>query len=321
MYFQMKLITWDEKNLSALVQLWNDELGEEFPMRTELFKQNSFNDENVCLDSSAIAVDEAGDIVGFIIAKKYQETVDIPMDRSSGWIQALVVKEEALNQGVGSKLLAHAEDQLREKGAGKILLGRDPWHYFPGIPSEYEDAQAWFDEKGYKNIGTNHDLIRTYEAGEDDQLPERPGIEFTLIDRSERDDLLAFLKRVFPGRWEYEAYHYFEKGGQGREFVVAKKEGKIIGFCRINDGQSPFIAQNVYWDPLFEDELGGIGPLGIDQEERGQGYGLAIVEAGVAFLRKRGIERIVIDWTGLVDFYKKLGYDIWKSYKIYEKEL
>lgn len=317
----MKLINWNEDRLDDLLQLWNAELGNEFPMRKELFKQNSFDDENVCRDSSAIAVDEDDQVIGFIVAKKYQETIEIPMDRSSGWIQAIVVDQKTDADQVGSALLEHAEKGLEEKGANKILLGRDPWHYFPGIPSEYKEAQRWFDEKGYQRIGTSHDLIRTYEEGEEDQLPEISRVEFSLVDRSEKDDLLAFLRRVFPGRWEYEAYHYFKKGGEGREFVVAKKDGKIIGFCRINDGKSPFIAQNVYWAPLFEEELGGIGPLGIDQEERGKGYGLAIVEAGVAFLRQRGIKRIVIDWTGLIDFYKKLGYDIWKSYETYEKEL
>ena len=72
-----------------------------------------------------------------------------------------------------------------------------------------------------------------------------------------------------------------------------------------------FIAQNVYWAPLFEEELGGIGPLGIAPEERGKGYGLAIVQAGMYFLSQRGIKNIVIDWTNLVDFYGKLGISLW----------
>lgn len=55
------------------------------------------------------------------------------------------------------------------------------------------------------------------------------------------------------------------------------------------------IAQNVYWAPLYKETLGGIGPLGIDAEERGQGYGLSIVKAGIVYLRKRKINRIVID--------------------------
>src|SRR5699024_8165519 len=107
----------------------------------------------------------------------------------------------------------------------------------------------------------------------------------------------------------------------GREFVVLRKNNRIIGFCRINDEHSPMIAQNVYWAPLITGELGGVGPLGIDENERGQGYGLAIVEAGLAFLRQRGICHIVIDWTDLVNFYKKLGFCPWKGYLVYQKEI
>ena len=30
---------------------------------------------------------------------------------------------------------------------------------------------------------------------------------------------------------------YFEMNGTGREFLVVKKKGQIIGFCRINDSE------------------------------------------------------------------------------------
>ena len=81
------------------------------------------------------------------------------------------------------------------------------------------------------------------------------------------------------------------------------------------------IAQNVYWAPLFNGKLGGIGPLGVDSAERGNGYGIAIVEAAIAFLRSRDIKNIVIDWTGLVGFYRKLDYEVWKGYTSYRKVL
>ncbi|MFK4997057.1 GNAT family N-acetyltransferase [Bacillus sp. N9] len=76
-----------------------------------------------------------------------------------------------------------------------------------------------------------------------------------------------------------------------------KKNNQIIGFCRINDNASPFIAQNIYWAPLFQHDLGGIGPLGIDSNERNNGYGLAIVQAALYYLQERKIKTIVIDWT------------------------
>src|SRR5690625_4046900 len=316
----MKIIPWREAWLTELVRLWDQEIGADFPMRTELFKQNSLQDENVCHTSSGVAVTDDHQVVGFIVAKRWQENLDIDMGHTTGWIQVLIVAKNRQQQGIGADLLNHAERGLQAGGVQQILLGRDPYHYFPGIPSQYEQAANWFEQQGYVHQGVEHDLIRTYEGKENRSLPQIEGVEFSLLKREEKDDFIAFLHRCFPGRWEYEAMHYFNKGGKGREFVVLKKEEQIIGFCRINDANSPFIAQNVYWSPLFSEELGGAGPLGVDAKERGQGYGLAIVEAGIAYLRQRGVKRIVIDWTGLVDSYKKLGYDIWKSYSSYKKE-
>ncbi|WP_316244937.1 GNAT family N-acetyltransferase [Oceanobacillus jeddahense] len=317
----MKLETWSDHRIDALVQLWNQEIGCEFPMRKELFQQNSFKDENICKQASAIAVDDKERVIGFVIAKRYRENLDVGISNEIGWIQVLLVKQDQRNQGVGSTLLANAESQLQNDGVKQILLGRDPWHYFPGIPVELEETKAWFEHKGYKNTGTEHDMIRKYSINDKIEPPNIEGIECSVLELEDKKLFLDFLHRCFPGRWEYEAIHYFQNGGTGREFVILKKGQKIIGFCRMNDAKSNLIAQNVYWAPLFKEELGGIGPLGVDEKERGQGYGLAVVEAGIYYLRKRGVSRIVIDWTGLVAFYNKLGYNVWKTYSAYNKDI
>ncbi|MUK89020.1 GNAT family N-acetyltransferase [Ornithinibacillus sp. L9] len=306
----MKLIPWSLDRITEIVKLWNKELHNSFPMREELLKQNSFLDENVCLDGSRIAVDERDRIIGFVVAKRWQEELQVGMRKEVGWIQVILIDHRYRNLGIGKKMLTHVETIFKDKGIERILIGRDPWHYFPGIPHELEDTKRWFERQGYEQQGKDYDLMCNYDSSSIASTPDFEEVEFSLLIIEEKDQFLDFLHRCFPGRWEYEAIHYFEKGGNGREFVLLKKEGGIIGFCRINDSHSPIIAQNVYWAPLFRDELGGIGPLGIDANERKNGYGLAIVEAGVAFLRKRGINRVVIDWTGLVDFYKKLGYDV-----------
>lgn len=315
----MNILPLDRSRMSEIVNMWNKELGSQFPMREELFKQNSFEDENVFSPASLMAINEKNQVVGFIICKRWQEKLPVNMSSEIGWIQALLVSSAYRGQGIGSSLLEEAESALREDGATEILLGRDPWHYFPGVPEEDDETAKWFDKKGYEYFGVDYDLTAVYDSSKKEAKPELDGVEAVLLTAEEKDALLAFLHRVFPGRWEYEAIHYFKKGGTGREFVVLKKAGQIIGFCRINDEHSPMIAQNVYWAPLFADSLGGIGPLGVDQNERGNGYGLAVVQAGVHFLRNRGIKRIVIDWTGLIDFYGKLGYTVWKGYKKYRK--
>lgn len=317
----MKLVSWNIDRLEELVELWNKELGSEFPMRKELFEQNSFMDENIMLDASRIAVDEQNHVIGFLVAKRYQEELEAGMKKDIGWIQVLVVDKRFRKQGIGSSLLEHAEKTFKEQSIHTILLGRDPWHYFPGIPEPYEEAAGWFEKRGYDRLGSDYDLACSYHSETEINFPKFKGVEFSILDRKDKELFLSFLNRCFPGRWEYEALHYFEKGGTGREFVVLKKENDIIGFCRINDSKSPYIAQNVNWAPLFKEEAGGIGPLGIDAKERKNGYGLAVVQAGIAHLRKRNVNTIVIDWTGLVEFYGKLGYDVWKTYHSYRKTI
>lgn len=284
----MKFIAWTPDRLSDIVALWNRELGHQFPMREQLFKQNSFEDENVSYDASQIAVDESGTVIGFIVAKYWQEDLPVNMPEETGWIQALLVDQAYRSQNIGSQLLKHAESQLKSAGMQDIVLGQDPWHYFPGIPEEQTDTANWFEAKGYAQLGHDYDLIRTYQDN-DITYPTVKNAAFSTLQLTEKQVFLDFLNHCFPGRWEYEARHYFAKGGTGREFIILKKEGAVIGFARINDHQSPIIAQNVYWAPLFSEPLGGIGPLGIDEKQRKQGYGLAIVEAAIAQLRERQV--------------------------------
>lgn len=315
----MKFIAWQLDRLEELVNLWNGELGEDFPMRKELFEQNSFRDQNVCYEASKIAVDDQNQVIGFVVGKRWQEALKVSMKEKTGWIQVLLVHQEYRNQGIGTALLRHAEESLLSAGMQEILLGKDPWHYFPGVPLGTQEA--WFENRGYEAFGKEYDMLCKYKDEEAKELPSLTNVEFSILNHEEKDAFLAFLHRCFPGRWEYEAIHYFQNGGNGREFAVLKKENKIIGFSRINDSTSPLIAQNVYWAPLFSEELGGVGPLGVDSAERGNGYGIAIVQAAIAFLRNRDIKNIVIDWTGLVDFYRKLDYEVWKGYASYKKML
>ncbi len=317
----MQYVPWDDQYADALCELWNQELGDRFPMRPELMRQNSFEDQNVVKAGSWIAIDAVTQRpVGFVVAKCWQEKLDIQLGKGIGWIQVLLVASAHRGQGGGRELLARAENALREQGVEKILLGRDPYHYFPGIPDESADVKAWFERQGYHSEGRlENDLLGQYHEPAELELPEVPDGRFRLLTKADENAFLAFLHRCFPGRWEYEAIHYFQRGGTGREFVVVELHGEIVGFCRINDADSPFIAQNVYWAPMFADGLGGIGPLGVDAEYRGRGLGLAIVEAGIVALRNRGISNIVIDWTTLVDFYARLGYHSWKQYAKYGK--
>lgn len=317
----MEIKSVDKFLVTDIVDFWNRNIGAEFPMTIELFRQNTINDEFVCQKSSGIITNEYGNIIGLIIAKKDLKNKVTKSEKKTGWVQFILVDKDVRKQGVGSKLLEHVEMNFKKYGIREVFLGRDPHHYFPGIPAEYQEVIDWFETKSYKDNGTEYDLINRYQKNNEIKIPSINNVTFSLLDNYDHKEMLSFMRKEFPGRWTFELNEYLKIGGQGREFVVIKEDDKIIGFCRINDKDSPIIASNIYWSSLIDQDLGGVGPLGIAAEKRGLGYGIAIVEAGIAFLRKRDIKTIVIDWTGLVDFYKKLNYEPWKKYVSYSKEI
>ncbi|MDI4644526.1 GNAT family N-acetyltransferase [Cohnella hashimotonis] len=316
---------FEEKHIEGALALWNKELGASFPMRPRLLRQNALEDSRLLLKGSWAARDSKnGTVVGFAISKMPGEDDGrFGLRRDAGWIQALLVDSSQRGSGLGSELLRLAEDAIREAGAERVALGNDLHRrLFPGIPGELAATRQWFERRGYVHREDVYDLIKSYGPDERVAMPAFGGGALARVaGPADREALTAFMARCFPGTWDLQHRDYWERGGMGREYVLLEKDGAIVGFCRINDAASPLLAQNVYWAPLFEEELGGIGPLGIDEACRGYRYGISIVQAAIHFLTARGVRRIVIDTTPFVEFYGKLGYEVWKSYAKYDKEL
>ncbi|MEK0316911.1 GNAT family N-acetyltransferase [Cohnella sp. 56] len=313
-----------EKHADDALALWNAELGASYPMRPRLLRQNTLEDTRWLREGSWAALEpQTGELAGFVVAKAPHGDDDrFGLRGDVGWIQALLVAAGRRGRGVGGELLRRAESALRQAGASRVQLGNDLHRrLFPGIPGELEETRRWFERRGYVHREDVFDLIKAYDANEASVMPDTGAAAARLAGPSDREALTAFMTRCFPGTWDLQHRDYWAQGGSGREYVLLERDGAIIGFCRINDAESPLLAQNVYWAPLFEEALGGIGPLGIDEAYRGHRYGISIVEAAICFLRVRGIRRIVIDTTPFVDFYGKLGYRTWKTYGKFDKTL
>lgn len=318
----MRIEQLTEQHRNGIVSLWNTEWSNLFPMREALITQNVFEDPNWLREGSWVVI-EGDRIVGFVTAKGYREELaSFGMKPDVGWIQALLVDEAYRGKGIGSELLRKAEEAIRKHGAARISLGNDLHsRIFPGLPEPDDETLQWFETRGYVCKGDVYDMVNGYDSSDTVELPPVQGATLRIADPSDRERLTAFMTRCFPGNWDYQHQQYWNRGGTGREFVLLEKNGDIIGFCRMNDGESPLLAQNIYWAPLFEEPLGGIGPLGIDESYRGYRYGISIVQAAVHYLLERGNRSIVIDTTPYVDFYGKLGFESWRRYARYEKQL
>ena len=127
--------------------------------------------------------------------------------------------------------------------------------------------------------------------------------------------ILAFLTRTFPGRWRYDMAEAFARGASVEDVLVLEdRAGSVEGFLASWHFGSALLGPGAHWYLALGERFGAMGPLGIAESLRGRGLGLALVAAGMAALKERGVEESAIDWTELVDFYGKLGYRVWKSY-------
>ncbi|MGN7478334.1 GNAT family N-acetyltransferase [Solibacillus silvestris] len=299
-----------------ILDLWNQCLPD-FLLTDRLLEQNIWRSPYVLREGSAVK-EVDGRVVGIVIAKMWHDTYDVALNKAHGWIQMLLVHPDYRQQKIATELYEYAEQALIKNNVRKIQIGGDLGHLLCGIPLTEQAGIAFAEKFGYRRLVESADFTR--KVTKPLALPEKDKVQFVLLEKEEQQQFIDFISNAFPGRWTFEAHDYFEHGGTGRDYVVVKWEGKIVGFCRINDEQSAWKGPNYNWAEQF-DNLGGIGPLGIDEKYRKYGLGRAVVEAAEYYLQQRGKATLFIDWTDLIAFYEKLGYTVWKKYGIFLKQV
>ena len=293
-----------------ILELWNQEMGLIYPITPFAYE------ENVAKDSSKhifCAYDEKR-IVGFLILKSFHH--EMLLDYVSlAFVSLFYVSKKYRHQGIGTKLFDIAESYCDGK---TIQIGKDIHNFFPGVPTDFDNlTDVWLEKRGYQGIRYTHDLI---SRNPKPLKIENTLYKFTSATLHDQEELISFLLDQRWARWAYEAKEYFLSGGTGEEYLLIKDKGKIIAFCRINDKQTKQMAYNMMWQERFN-SLGGIGPLGVDCLYRKKHLGLDIVSYAIDVLKERSVTEIMIDWTGLMEFYQQFCFEVWKSYKYMCKKL
>jgi len=258
-----------------------------------------------------------GEPVGFVLTSALRTATD-----ESGWIDALAVRPDAQGQGIGSALLAWAEEWLRAQGSRRVTLGGSLRPFVPGLPASAGDAvRTFFQHRGYAQEGAVWDVARDLA----DYLPA-PGVPTDVALRPVRAGeealLLDFLAREFPGRWHFEAQEFLREGGRPDDWLLLwPSHGEApLGFCQITLEDSLRPMERFYPQQLPR-PWGQYGPLGVAQAARGRGYGAAIVDGAARHLRALGVRGCVIDWTDLVAFYGQFGFKPYRQYLMLAKTL
>jgi GNAT superfamily N-acetyltransferase len=310
---------YQTNDVPALLAIWNRRWGNLFPLDLPLWQQNTTEDPvHFRPDLSAVLV-ENGNPIGYAgIKTPPSSPAWQTQDLKTGWISVLLL-EPGRESELAPPLLEHATNALRDAGMEKISYAADPAHFFPGVPEPdqpLKDALATF---GFQIGGVSYDLFRDisdYELPEQArQSLESSDFEIAPCTINEVPALIEFLTETFPGRWLYDTQRRLSFEATPDDILLLRKGEKVYGFCHIHHRGSRFIGPNIYWRGVMGNAYGGLGPIGVSAEIRGQGLGFALLCYAVQYLKEFGVRPMAIDWTGLVDFYGKIGFTIWRTYQ------
>jgi GNAT superfamily N-acetyltransferase len=293
-----------------IVSLWNASFAGDFPMDLRLWRQNVDNCDRTDFGGTWVAVCN-GRAAGCVVTKRPSN------------IGAIFVAPDFRRQGIGTELLKLAVGGLMLDRGTKMVAGQDYQHFFPGIPETCLAAQALFTANGW-NInpsGAAWDLKRSLDdyrispdiAARIDELAAQ-GFVLRPCDEADVDSLFAHIAANFSERWLAETKQRVDMEPNPGEIIVAVRGGEVVGFCQTFSTASAKLGPSIYWRELLGAEYGGLGPIGVAKEVRKIGLGLALLAYSVDQIRKSGATQMVIDWTVLLDFYGRIGFEPWKRY-------
>ena len=250
-----------------------------------------------------------GELVGFIVVKS--DFSNEQQAKNMVWISALLVDEKWRRKGIGTILLKKVMRKLPPQTS--ITIGMDPAHLFPGIPDEIESLKSFFRNNGFKLEGNAFDLRTNIESYQPRYFLQK-NYQVRRLVEEEKEELVELIKHNFSERWLNDTTEALkdERTIEGT-FGLFKQE-TLIGFAHVHTFHDKYLGPSVYWKECLEREYGGLGPIGIAEIYRGNGLGTAFFEQVLLQLQNEGITDMVVDWTVLLDYYGKFGFQPWRKY-------
>ncbi len=350
----LPLDSTSSSHLSALVDIWNAACGADLGINSRLVRYNT-QPATGAIQAGRMA--QRGDAtIGFVLASALPND-PLTSPPEIGWIDAIAVLPELQRQGVGGELLNWAEGWLFAQGCAAARLGSGLRPFAPGYPVELGN-EAFFRTRGYveraeapivwdvatviastfaslsvnsakqhlhrtqaqrglQRVQVSPDINKEIASS---ASPPRNDISIRPAQPGDQDALLDFLRREFPGRWRFEFEEFLRARGRISDYVVLMTERGIDGFASLTFEDSERPIERLYMHRLPR-PWGQIGPIGISASYRGRGLGAMLLDAALAEMKSRGVRGCVIDWTDLLDYYRKFGFEPHRQYLVMSKSL
>jgi GNAT superfamily N-acetyltransferase len=299
-----------------VINLWNQSLFSD-TLTAGKFRTQALFDDNFDPQLCRIALEE-GRVRGFILATKRKfPYLERGLESGRGWVNVLFVDRPFRRQGIGSRLLEGAEQELAALGAEQITYGAySPNYFFPGVDCEtYPEARGFFEKHGYRAGEKAYSMkkdLQGYRISETTLAKkaelEKRGYRFINFDYRYALDLLEFTKTEFGGGWKRNALISMRNNtAEDCILLVLNRDGKIAGYCmRMIDGNPQ-----------------RFGPFGIAEAERNSGIGGVLFDLMQFEMSRRGLCQLFFLSTDEPGrrFYERHGVSVFRIFTDYRKDL
>jgi GNAT superfamily N-acetyltransferase len=312
----MAVRRFEGRDTQSLLACWEAALPLDGVTR-EIFERKVLLDLNYERDSLIVAECD-GRIVGFITCFVFNKPIEkVGFREDTGFITAFGVNPDYRRRGVGSALLAAADEFFRQRNRRIVCLAPYTPNYFvPGVDKDrYAEGVAFLTKRGFTEYseGIAADaLISKFEMPAPVLAKERELASQGIIVRHyQPDDLvdyIEFQRQHMPGPWVEDARRNLIEMTWGRfpadAIWLAIDRGQIIGFC--------------------QNEHEHFGPFGVADAYQGRGIGSVLLARTLYQMRLNGCHSAWVLWTGeraLKGVYGRLGFSLTRRFAIMKKEL
>ncbi|MBR3668280.1 MAG: GNAT family N-acetyltransferase [Ruminococcus sp.] len=219
-------------------------------------------------------------------------------------LRLICVDPTSQRRGIGSLLLEKAEEQVRAQGFEMLYTGGVSSKFLIGADKE---TAGFFEKKGFSAVGGCDEMLLHLK-------------DYTFDERAFRGHLTAEYGWY---KGSTEALHravaevdsswvqYYEEGSS---VFAATVNGEIASFCLVNTDVTNYLS-DAYG------RVGMPGCVGTVPKFRDQGIGIEMIARVTQYLRDCGMDISFIYFTGVADWYKKLGYEIFMTEVFMQKQL
>ncbi|MBE6837335.1 MAG: GNAT family N-acetyltransferase [Ruminococcus sp.] len=258
----------------------------QFELTEEVFNRLS-NINNIHL----ITHEEKGELCGFALVEKMA-------------LRLICVSPEYQNNGIGTTLLKKAENYIKQNGGNEILTGGASSQLLIGTP---DNAVAFFKKDGFKIVGSCDEMtidIHSFNSENIDlSVPNECHFDWF------EGDFEKLRDAVF--KVEKEWVQYFSPDSK---IFCAFYGDEIASFCLVEYDSICILSTDT-------NKVGVIGCVGTIPEFRRKGIGLKMVALATDDLRKNGCDSCFIHYTGVANWYAKLGYETFLKLHFMKKDI